>query len=347
MLQYKLADLVSGLDVTLKGDAECLITGVAPIQSAQSGSITFLNNALYRKHLATTEASAVILTPAEAEKCAGNAVISRDPYYVYAKVAAYFSEEPASSSGVHPSAVIDATAIVHESASIGPNCALGKRVRIAAGVALGPNCVIGDDVYIGEDSRLDANVVLYYKTTIGQRTHIASGAVIGGDGFGFANKSGVWHKVPQLGAVLIGSDVDIGANTTIDRGAVENTIIEDGVKLDNLIQIGHNVRIGAHTIIAGCTGVAGSTVIGRHCMIGGAAMIAGHLTIADQVMITGGAGITKSISAPGIYSTGLGGVVTNLEFRKNNARFHRLENFMQRVKELEAAVSKLTERQQS
>ena len=347
MQQYRLSDLVSGLDVTLKGDSDCLISGVAPIQCAQPGSITFLTNALYRKHLATTEASAIILTPDEAEKCAGNAVISRDPYYVYAKVAAFFSEVPMHSSGIHPTSVIDATAEVDQSASIGPHCTIGKRVKIAAGVVLGPNCAIGDDVHIGESTHLDANVVLYYKTNVGQRTHIASGTVIGGDGFGFANKSGVWHKVPQLGAVEIGHDVDIGANTTIDRGAVENTIIEDGVKLDNLIQIGHNVRIGAHTIIAGCTGVAGSTVIGRHCMIGGAAMIAGHLTIADQVMITGGAGITKSIPEPGVYSTGLGGVVTNLEFRKNNARFHRLDNFMQRVKALEAAVKQLTERQES
>jgi UDP-3-O-[3-hydroxymyristoyl] glucosamine N-acyltransferase len=180
---------------------------------------------------------------------------------------------------------------------------------------------------------------------MGRRCRIASGVVIGSDGFGFAYQSGVWHKVPQLGSVAIGDDVDIGANTTIDRGAVENTVIEDGVKLDNLIQVGHNVRIGAHTVIAGCVGIAGSTIIGKYCMIGGASNFAGHLSVADKVIITGMTAVTKSITEPGMYSSGIVGAVPNHEFLKNNARFHRLENLMQRVKELEAAVKSMTERE--
>ncbi len=207
--------------------------------------------------------------------------------------------------------------------------------------------MIGDHVEIGEETQLDARVTIYHKVKIGKRTRIASGAVIGSDGFGFAKQKGVWHKVPQLGSVIIGDDVDIGANTTIDRGAVENTKIANGVKLDNLIQVGHNVMIGENTIIAGCVAIAGSTVIGKNCMIGGATCFAGHITICDNVMITGMTAVTKSIREPGIYSSGIVGAVSNLEFRKNNARFHRLEHLMQRVKNLESALKDLTKRNES
>ena len=234
---------------------------------------------------------------------------------------------------------------IDPAASIGPNCTIGDHVSIAANAVIGANCTINDLVSIGAGTTLDAGASIYRQVTTGKRCRIASGVVVGSDGFGFANQKGNWHKVPQLGGVEIGDDVDIGANTTIDRGAVENTVIEDGAKLDNLIQVGHNVRIGAHTVIAGCVGIAGSTNIGKYCMIGGASNFAGHLSVADKVIITGMTAVTKSITEPGMYSSGIVGAVPNHEFLKNNARFHRLENLMQRVKSLEITLKAMTERE--
>lgn len=329
MQQYTLAELIHGLDASIHGDPNCLISGVCPIQQAQPGRITFLTNALYRKYLPSTQAAAVILSKEDAASCPVNAIVTANPYYTYAKIAAFFEKPNVQRSGIHSSAVI------------GENCEIHPSVQI------GPNCTIGNNVTIGENSILDANVTLYHGVIIGKRARIASGVVIGSDGFGFANQQGVWHKVPQLGSVEIGDDVDIGANTTIDRGALENTVIENGVKLDNLIQVGHNVKIGANTIIAGCTAIAGSTVIGKNCIIGGATCFAGHITVGDQIMLTGMTAVTKSLSEPGIYSSGIVGAVPNHEFRKNNARFHRLENLMQRVKDLEIALKEVNKRESS
>ncbi|MBX3709814.1 MAG: UDP-3-O-(3-hydroxymyristoyl)glucosamine N-acyltransferase [Gammaproteobacteria bacterium] len=344
---YKLADLISGLDVTLQGDPNCLIGGVSPIQQSQPGHITFLTNSLYRKYLATTQASAVILTEDDAASCTVNAVISHNPYFTYAKIAAFFAEQAEMTVGIHPTAVIGIHCQIDASAVVGANCVIGNNVKLGAHVVIGHGSVIGDGVEIGEATQLDARTTIYHKVKIGQRSRIASGAVVGSDGFGFANQKGVWHKVPQLGSVEIGDDVDIGANTTIDRGAVENTIIGNGVKLDNLIQVGHNVCIGENTIIAGGVAIAGSVVIGKNCMIGGTSSFAGHITISDHVMITGMTAVTKSIREPGVYSSGIVGAVTNKEFRKNNARFHRLENLIQRVKTAELALKELTERNKS
>lgn len=341
---YKLSELIDGLDVTVKGDANCLISGICPIQQSKPHHITFLTNSLYRKYLATTQASAVILGKEDVDSCPVNAIICSNPYYVYAKVAAFFEEQPRVSIGTHPSVTIGEGTQIHPTAAIGPNCVIGNHVKIAANTIIGAGCFIGDFVEIDEATRLDVNVTLYHCVTIGKRTRIMSGAVIGSDGFGFANQKGSWHKVPQMGGVEIGDDVDIGANTTIDRGALENTIIENGVKLDNLIQVGHNVKIGANTIIAGCVAIAGSTVIGKNCMIGGATCFAGHINIGDNIMITGMTAVTKSIHEAGIYSSGIVGAVPNQEFRKNNARFHRLENLMQRVKNVESVVKEISER---
>lgn len=343
--QYKLADLINGLEVTVKGDPNCVISGVCPIQQSQPGYITFLNNPHYRKHLSTTQASAVILSAEDAEKCPEtvNAVISRNPYFTYSKIAAFFDHPATTSIGVHPTAVIDETAEIHPTASIGPYCVIGRGVKIAAHVVIHANCSIGDFSEIDEATQLDPQVKLYHHVKIGKRGRISSGVVIGGEGFGFANQKGVWHKVPQLGSVIIGDDVDIGANTTIDRGAIENTIIGNGVKLDNLIQIGHNVQIGDNTIIAGCAGIAGSTTIGKNCMIGGAACITGHITICDNTVITGMTGVSKSIKEPDMYASGVVGAVPYQEFARNNARFYRLENLMERVKTLETALKELTD----
>ena len=343
--QFTLAELVKDLDVNIQGDPDCVITGISPVHQAEAGHITFLTNAHYRKYLPDTRAAAVILKAEDAAACKVNAVISSNPYYTYARVADYFAVNPVVIAGIHPSAVIGSGCDIHPSASVGPNCSIGNQVKIGPAAVLAPNCVLGDAVSIGAGTHLDAGVKIYHDVIIGARCRLASGVVVGSDGFGFANQKGAWYKVPQLGSVEIGDDVDIGTNTTIDRGAVENTVIEDGVKLDNLIQVGHNVRIGAHTIVAGCVGIAGSTIIGKYCMIGGASNFAGHLSVADKVIITGMTAVTKSITEPGMYSSGIVGAVPNHEFLKNNARFHRLENLMQRVKSLEAAIKDKTERE--
>jgi UDP-3-O-[3-hydroxymyristoyl] glucosamine N-acyltransferase len=342
--QYTLAELVTGLDATIKGDPEYVISGVCTIQQARPECITFLANPLYKKFLAATQAGAVILTESESVDCDTNAIISRDPSYTYAKIAAYFEQKPQQEVGIHPSVVIGQDCQIDPTASIGPHCSLGDGVKIGAGVVIGSNCSISANVEIGDNTKLDSRVSLYHHVKLGKRVIIASGAVIGSDGFGLAKHKGVWQKIPQLGRVIIEDDVEIGANSTIDRGAIDDTVIEKGAKLDNLVQVGHNVRIGEYTAIAGCVGIAGSSVIGKNCLIGGQAGVAGHINIADNVMITGSSAITKSIREPGIYSSGVGGVVTNQEWRKNSARVHRLEQMAQRLKALEAALEELTER---
>ena len=342
--QYTLAELIAGLEATIKGDPNFVVSGVCTIQQARSDCITFLANPLYKKFLAATEAGAVILTEGDAVDCVTNAIISRDPSYTYAKIAAYFEYKPKQPAGIHPSAVIGENCHIDPSASIGPHCTVGDEVTIGAGVVIGPNCTIAAGVEIDADTHLDPRVTLYHHVKLGKRVIIASGVVIGSDGFGLAKHKGIWQKIPQLGRVIIQDDVEIGANCTIDRGAIDDTVIGKGAKLDNLVQIGHNVSIGEYTAIAGCVGIAGSSVIGKNCLIGGQAGLAGHISIADNVMITGGSAITKSIREPGIYSSGVGGVVTNQEWRKTTARVHRLEQMAQRVKALEAALEELTER---
>ena len=342
--EFTLAELTKGLEVTIKGDREARIRGVATIQQAEAGSIVFLMNPLYKKHLQTTKASAVILTESDAADFNGNAIISRDPYFTYAQIAAYFEFKPRQQVGIHPTAIIGEDCDIADSVAIGPYSVVGDGVKLGENVVIGANCTIGEGCQIGANSRLDANVVLYHLSRIGKDVLIASGVVIGSEGFGLAKHKGVWHKVPQLGCVVIEDDVEIGANSTIDRGAIENTVIETGARLDNQVQLGHNVRIGAYTAIAGCVGIAGSTTVGKNCLIGGATGITGHIKIADDVMITGMSAITRTIKEAGIYSTGVGGVVTNYEWRKNSARVQRLEQFMQRVKALEFALEALLER---
>jgi UDP-3-O-[3-hydroxymyristoyl] glucosamine N-acyltransferase len=341
--QYTLAELANGLDVTIQGDPECLIHGVSTIQEGREGCIAFLVNPLYKKYLPTTAASAVILLQEDVGACPVNALIARDPYYIYAKIATYFDDRPASVSGIHPTAVIGQHCKIDPSVSIGPYCVIGDYVKLGANVVMNAGCTVGEYTELGESSYLYANVSIYHKVKIGKRVVIASGTVIGSDGFGIAKNKGIWHKVPQLGKVIIGDDVEIGANCAIDRGAIGDTVIEKGVKLDNLIQIGHNVRIGENTAIAAFVGVSGSTEIGKNGLVGGQAGFSGHLTIAENVVITGGTAVTRSIREPGIYSSGVGGVVTNSEWRKNSARINRLDKLIDRVKALETKLSELTE----
>jgi UDP-3-O-[3-hydroxymyristoyl] glucosamine N-acyltransferase len=333
-MPVSLGELAARLGALLKGDPEALIDGVASLERAGPGELTFLSQPQYRVHLPGTRAGAVILAPEHAPGCPVPALIVDNPYLAYARACAIlFPEEPAV-PGIHPTAVVDAGALVHKSASVGPLCVVEAGCEIGESAVIGPGCILARDCRIGAHSRLIARVTLGSGTWLGQRVRIHPGAVLGADGFGFADAGGSWEKIPQLGRVTVGDDVEIGANTTIDRGALGDTVIEEGAKLDNLIQVAHNVRIGAHTAIAGCVGIAGSTRIGRHCAIGGGAGIIGHLEIADRVTITAMTFVTRSIAEPGVYGSGVPHAPVR-DWHRSLARLHRLDDLARRVSNLE------------
>lgn len=329
-----LAEIVNKLGGELVGDGAVGIRQVATLANAGAGHLTFIANPRYRSQLPTTRASAVVVGAAERELTQLPRIISGNPYAYYAKVAALLNPPAVAEPGVHPTAVVGEGARIAPSAVIGPYVVLGKRVEIGAGAVIGAGCDIGDNVFIGNETRLYPRVTIYHDCRLGERVIVHSGAVIGADGFGLANEQGRWLKIPQIGRVLIGNDVEIGANTTIDRGALDDTVIEEGVKLDNQIQIAHNVHIGAHTAIAGCAGVAGSTKIGRHCTVAGSAMIIGHLEIADRVNISVGTLVTKSITEPGTYTSSIP-CLPHRDWLKNAAQLHHLNELAERVKQLE------------
>lgn len=321
-------------------DAATVVTGVAPLPSAEPGQLSFLIHPRYRPFLAVTRAAAVILSPADAVDCPAPALVADNPQVAYARAAALFEPTAELRRGVHPTAWVDPTARIAADAWIGPHCTVEAGAVVAAGVMVGPNCVIGEQAVLGAGTRLVAQVTICHRVRLGRRVLVHPGAVIGSDGFGLAlERDGRWLKIPQLGGVLIGDDVEIGANTSIDRGALEDTVIEDGVKLDNQIQVAHNVRIGAHSALAGCVGIAGSARIGRHCMLGGGVGIAGHLEIADHVQITGMSLVTKSITEPGIYSSGLA-VEPNRLWNKISARLRRLDEMFRRLVALEKKLNR-------
>jgi UDP-3-O-[3-hydroxymyristoyl] glucosamine N-acyltransferase len=302
--EYTLRKLADVIGADLRGDPDCVIVGIASLNKAQSGEISFLDGVAHKPYLAMTHASAVILNKENAAMTPPgvHALIVKAPYVAYAKITALFAELTAATPGVHATAVIGQRCVVHSSASIGAHCVLGNNVTIGENVVLVANCVVGDGAVIGDGSKLYPNVSIYHGVRLGKRCTIHSGAVIGSDGFGMANDGGVWRKIHQLGSVIVGDDVEVGANTTIDRGALEDTIIEHGVKLDNLIQVGHNVQIGAHTAIAGCVGIAGSAKIGKHCMIGGGTGINGHISIADGTVVAARSNICHSTEKGGVYA---------------------------------------------
>jgi len=299
--KYRLAQIVERFGGEIAGDPRTPVSQVATLENAGAEHIGFLANSKYRKQLAATGAGAVILSRADSGLTQLPRIVCDDPYLYFARVSALFNPPPPVKPGVHRTAVIERGTRVPASASIGAGAYVGRGVKLGKGVVIGAGCYLGDGVEIGAASRLHARVTVYAGCLLGQRALVHSGAVIGADGFGIALDKDAWLKIPQTGAVAIGDDVEIGANTCIDRGALDDTVVEDGVKLDNLVQIAHNVRIGAHTAIAGCTGIAGSTRIGKHCMIGGAANIVGHLDIADRVIIHAAAVVTKSIRKAGTY----------------------------------------------
>ncbi len=339
-MSFTLAELAQRVGARPVGDAACVIEGVATLTGALPGTITFLTNPRYRKHLQDSKASAVILKEDDLPFCATNALVAANPHLAYAQVAALFAPLPDAVPGVHPSAVVADTARIDPSASIGAHCVIGADCVIGAAAIIGPGCILEHGVSIGSATRLVANVTIYFGCRIGQRSLIHAGAVIGSDGFGFAHDRGAWIKVPQLGAVVLGDDVEVGANTSIDRGAVEDTVIEDGVKLDNQIQVAHNVRIGAHTAMAGCVGVAGSAVIGKHCAIGGGAGILGHLEIVDGVTVTAMSLVTKSLKEPGVYSSGTP-LERSEQWHKNTVRFKQLDEMARRLRLLEKELDEL------
>jgi len=333
-LTISLEQLAQHLSAQLNGDPQCEITGIAPLDKAIAGQISFLNNPQYRSFLNTTQASAVILSPKDASSYSGNSLVMANPYLGYAKVATLFTPKSSAKTGVHPGAVIGENCRIASSASIAASCVIGDNVSIGEQTIVGPGCTIGDNSSLGDHCLLHAHVTLYHGVCIGDRAIVHSGAVLGADGFGLVNDKGIWYKIPQLGGVKVGHDVEIGANTTIDRGALEDTVIGDGVKLDNLIQIAHNVRVGAHTAIAGGTVVAGSVDIGKHCMIGGGVAISGHLQITDGVILTSKTEVGSSITEPGVYSSGMPSQ-PNLQWRKNIIRFTQLDDMARRLKKLE------------
>ncbi|HTY94440.1 MAG TPA: UDP-3-O-(3-hydroxymyristoyl)glucosamine N-acyltransferase [Steroidobacteraceae bacterium] len=318
-----LGELAVRFGCELRGDPQREVDGVATLADAHPRAVTFLAETRHRSALAHTRAAAVVLDGRFAAQCPVAALIASNPRATYARIAALLYPASPLRPGIDPTAVVAADALVDPAAEIGALTVIGARSRIAAGARIGPHCVIGADVTVEADVRLVARVTLCDTVVVGARTILHPGCVVGSDGFGFAPERGAWLKIPQVGSVRIGADVEIGANTTIDRGAIGDTVIAEGVKLDNQIQVGHNVRLGAHTAIAGCTGISGSTVIGARCQIGGACAIGGHLVISDDVIITGFSMISHSIPKPGVYSSGIPFEEART-WRRMVARFKRL-----------------------
>ncbi|MDD2159615.1 UDP-3-O-(3-hydroxymyristoyl)glucosamine N-acyltransferase [Pseudomonas sp. MIL19] len=338
---YSLGQLAERLGATLRGAEDQPISGLATLQEAGPEQLSFLANAQYRKFLSGCQAGAVLLTAADAEGYAGNALVVANPYLAYAELSHLFDRKPRAVSGVHPSAVVAADAQVDASASIGAYAVIESGAQIAAGVTVGAHCVIGARSVIGEGGWLAPRVTLYHDVRIGKRVVIQSGAVIGGEGFGFANEKGVWQKIAQIGGVTIGDDVEIGANTTVDRGALSDTLIGNGVKLDNQIMIAHNVQIGDNTAMAGCAGISGSTKIGKNCMIAGGVGMVGHIEVCDNVFVTGMTMVTRSITEPGSYSSGTA-MQPAAEWRKSAARIRQLDDMARRLQQLEKQLAAVT-----
>ncbi len=336
-----LGDIVEALGGTRHGPPDLLIHRLAPLATAGRGELAFVAQARYASQIDTTGAEVLIVPPAlQTQALArGACIVADDPYLYFARLTQWWRQqhEAAPAPGIDPLASIHPTARVDVSASVGPFAVVGPGVHLARGSRIGAHCVLGAEVQVGEDTVLHPRVMVGERCAIGARCLLHPGVVIGADGFGFAPHQGEWIKIEQLGAVRIGNGVEIGANTCIDRGALDDTVIEDGVKLDNLIQIGHNVRVGAHTAMAGCVGVAGSASIGAHCTIGGGAVVLGHLTLADGVHISAASVVTRSLLKPGHY-TGMFPIDDNASWEKNAASLKQLNRLRERLKAAEQAI---------
>ena len=336
---FSLGELAQRFALSLRGDATLVLDGVATLADAGASQLGFLANPRYRAQLADSRAGAIVLSAADADAWSGACLIADDPYVAFARIAALYERHPAAQPGIHASAVVAVGARVAASASVGPLCVIEDGAIVEDGAVLGAHCIVGPGCTVGAQSRLVARVTLVQNVTLGQRVLIHPGAVLGADGFGLAfdrsaSAHGGWIKVPQLGGVRIGDDCEIGANTTIDRGALGDTVLEEDVRLDNQIQVAHNVTIGAHSALAGCAAVAGSATIGRYCLIGGGAGILGHLSIADRVTVTAMSLVTHSIREAGEYSSGTP-IQPNRLWRRNAARFKHLDELVRRVDVIE------------
>lgn len=330
---FSLEELVARLGGELVGDPALRVRRVATIDQAGEGDLAFLANPKYQSRLKVCKASAVILSPAARDLTDRARIVTADPYVYFARVAQLFNPPESLPGGIHASATVSSA--IPASVTVGPGATVAEGAVIGEAAVIGPGCHIGRGVHIGARTRLAANVSVYDDCAIGADCLVHSGAVIGADGFGFAReRSGEWIKIPQVGRVVVGDKVEIGANTTIDRGALDDTVIADGVKLDNQIQIGHNVRIGENSAIAGCVGIAGSTTIGARCMIGGQAGIIGHLTIGDDVVVSAGTLVTKSIAKPGVYTANLP-VQGHADWVRNFAHLRHLDALVDRIRALE------------
>ena len=322
-MSLRLAEFIEALGGTLEGDPGTEIARLAPLEAAQAQELSFLSNPRYQQQLAASQAACVIVAPAmrEVAMARGACIVADDPYAYFARATQLWRKRhaPPVLPGVHPSAVVHSEAQVHATAWVGPLCVIERGARIGAGTVLKSRVTLGEDCHIGE------------------RCIVHAGVVIGADGFGFAPEGGTWVKIEQLGAVRIGDDVEIGANTCIDRGALQDTVIEDGVKLDNLVQIGHNVHIGRHSAMAGCVGVAGSATIGAHCTVGGGGIVLGHLTLADHVHVSASTTVTRSLTRPGQY-TGMFPIDDNARWEKNAATLKQLHSLRERIKALESLL---------
>ncbi|CNF14625.1 UDP-3-O-(3-hydroxymyristoyl)glucosamine N-acyltransferase [Yersinia mollaretii] len=339
MPSIRLADLAQQLDAQVHGDGDIVITGIASMHSAQPEQITFLSNSRYQEQLATCHAGAVVLTEADLPFCKSAALVVKNPYLTYARMAQIMDTTPQPSQDIAPSAIISSQATLGENVSVGANAVIESGVVLGDNVVIGAGCFIGKNTHIGAGSRLWANVSVYHEVVIGQNCLIQSGTVIGADGFGYANDRGNWIKIPQLGSVHIGDRVEIGACTTIDRGALDNTIIGNGVIIDNQCQIAHNVVIGDNTAVAGGVIMAGSLKVGRYCMIGGASVINGHMEICDKVTITGMGMVMRPITEPGLYSSGIP-LQPNKVWRKTAALVMNIDGINKRLKAIERKIDK-------
>ncbi|MBG6240974.1 MAG: UDP-3-O-(3-hydroxymyristoyl)glucosamine N-acyltransferase [Candidatus Symbiopectobacterium sp. Dall1.0] len=338
MVSIRLDALAAQLDAQLHGDGDIVITGVASMHSARSGQITFLSDSRYREQLTTTQASAVVVTEADLPYCKAAALVVKNPYLTYARMAQLMDTTPQPAQDIAPSAVIADDAVLGRNVAIGANAVIESGAELGDGVVIGAGCFVGKHARIGAGSRLWANVTVYHRVELGAQCLIQSGAVIGSDGFGYANERGNWVKIPQLGTVRIGDRVEIGANTTIDRGALDDTIIGDGVIIDNQCQIAHNVVIGDNTAVAGGVIMAGSLKIGRYCMIGGASVINGHMEICDKVTVTGMGMVMRPITEPGVYSSGTP-LQPNKTWRKTAALVMSIDDMSKRLKAVERKVN--------
>ncbi len=340
MLLKELADRTGAI---IQGDEACEITGISVPHEADEGDLCFISDTKKLPLLEGCNASVAVLKPEHTDRFSGNILIHADPYYVYAIASHYFSPYLEPIREIHPSAVIHQSACIGSNVSIGAHVVIEQSVTVADHCVIEAGCVLGPDVVIGESCHLRANTVIHSHTVLGKRCIIHSNVVIGDDGFGFAPHDGKWERIVQMGNVSLGDDVEIGSSTTIDRAALDTTVIGNGVKIDNQVQIGHNVRVGDHSVIVACSGIGGSTIIGKNCMIGGATGIAGHLEIADGVMVTGMSQVTRSLSkAGGSYSSGTG-ILESKIWRRNVVRFRKLNELALTVKDLEKQMKALTE----